>query len=162
MNYIFGVPASVTRWASLPLRLFLGFGFLYHGVPKLSTEGHMSFQGMLQGIGVPVPGLMAWFVGGVEVVGGVALIVGAMVTIASILLIGNMLVAIVTVHLPFGFNFMNIVGMGEAGPQFGMPGYETPLLYLGGLLTLLLAGPSHLSVDRELARRAQASSRVDG
>ena len=96
---------------------------------------------------------MAWFVGGVEVVGGAALIAGAMVTIASISLIGNMLVAIFTVHLPFGFNFMNVVGMGDSGPQFGMPGYETPLLYLGGLMTLLLAGPSHLSIDRSLVSR---------
>lgn len=153
MNVVFGVPASFTKWAPIPLRLILGLGFLYHGLPKLGAGGHVAFQGMLEGMGVPAPGFMAWFVGGVEVVGGAALIVGAIVTIASLFLIGNMLVAIVTVHLPFGFNFMNIVGMGEAGPQFGMPGYETPLLYLGGLLTLLLAGPSHLSVDRFLAKR---------
>jgi putative oxidoreductase len=65
------------------------------------------------------------------------------------------------VHLPFGFNFMNIVGMGETGPQFGMPGYETPLLYLAGLLTLLLAGPSYLSVDRILASRGQLPTEAD-
>ncbi len=39
-----------------------------------------------------------------------------------------------------------------------MPGYETPLLYLGDLLTLLLAGPSHLSVDRTLASPGGSSS----
>ena len=150
MSLVFNVPPSVTRSAPLPLRLILGFGFLYHGLPKLSTEGHVSFQGMLQSISVPVPGLMAWFVGGVEVVGGAALIAGALVTVASVFLMGNMLVAIVAVHLPFGFNFMNVVGMGEAGPQFGMPGYETPLLYLEGLMTLLLAGPSHLSIGYSL------------
>ena len=56
MSLVFNVPPSVTRSAPIPLRLILGFGFLYHGVPKLSTEGHVSFQGMLQGIGVPGAG----------------------------------------------------------------------------------------------------------
>ena len=151
------VPDSMNKWALIPLRLVLGFGFLYHGFPKLGPQGHEMFQGMLQGIGVPAPGFMAWFVGGVEVIGGVALITGAFVAIASVLLVGNMLVAIFTVHLPFGFNFMNITGMTESGAQFGMPGYETPLLYLGGLLTLLLAGPSHLSVDEKLAKAHRSS-----
>ena len=45
MSLVFNVPPSVTRSAPIPLRLILGFGFLYHGVPKLSTEGHVSFQG---------------------------------------------------------------------------------------------------------------------
>ena len=48
---------------------------------------------------------------------------------------------------------MNITGMTDAGPQFGMPGYEVPLLYLGGLLALLLRGPSHMSVDQNLAAK---------
>ncbi len=151
------VPDSMNKWAPIPLRLILGFGFLYHGFPKLSLQGHEMFQGMLQGIGVPAPGFMAWFVGGVEVFGGFALIAGAFVTIASVLLVGNMLVAIFTVHLRFGFDFMNITGMTETGAQFGMPGYETPLLYVGGLLALLLTGPSHLSIDEKLAQGKGAS-----
>jgi putative oxidoreductase len=156
MSFLFGLPASTAKWATVPLRLILGYGFLYHGLPKLSADGHTGFQGMLAGMGVPAPGLAAWFAGGVEVVGGAALIVGALVTVASVLLMGNMLVAIVKVHLPLGFNFMNITGMGESGPIFGMPGFETPLLYLGGLMALLLAGPSALSVDRVLASRRAA------
>jgi len=144
---------SLKKWAPIPLRLILGFGFVYHGFPKLfSTEGHEMFLGMLTDIGVPAAGLTSWLVGGVELVGGIALIAGALVSIASALLIVNMLVAILTVHLPLGFNFMNMTGMTDSGPQFGMPGYETPLLYVGGLLALLLTGPSHLSVDEKLAQ----------
>ncbi len=109
------------------------------------------FQGMLEGIGVPAAGLMAWAVGIVEVLGGLALIAGAFVAVASALLIIDMLVAVFAVHLPVGFNFMNITGMTEAGPQFGMPGYEVPLLYLAGLLALFLRGPTHMSVDQKLA-----------
>ena len=144
---------SMKKWALIPLRLILGFGFVYHGFPKLfSAEGHEMFLGMLQDIGVPAAGLMAWIVGTVELVGGIALIAGAFASIASALLIVNMLVAILTVHLPIGFNFMNVTGMTDSGPEFGMPGYETPLLYIAGLLALLLTGPSHLSVDQKLAQ----------
>ena len=85
------------------------------------------------------------------------MIAGAFASIVSVLLIVNMLVAIVTVHLPLGFNFMNMTGMTDSGPQFGMPGYETRLLYVGGLLALLLTGPSHLSVDEKLAQKKGAS-----
>ncbi len=141
-------------WASLPLRLILGFGFVYHGYPKLfSGQGHDGFVGMLQSIGVPAPGLAAWAVGAVEFFGGLALIVGAFVLIVSLLGIANMLVALVTVHLPNGFNFINVTGMTESGPSFGMPGYEVNLLYIAGFVALALAGAGALSVDRVFAKR---------
>ncbi len=143
-----------SKWAPMPLRLVIGFGFIYHGFPKIfSVQGHEMFVGMLQGIGVPAAGLTAWVVGIVELLGGLALIAGAFVSVAAALLIIDMLVALFTVHLPNGFNFINITGMTEAGPQFGMPGYEVPLLYLAGLLALFLRGASHMSVDEKLAAR---------
>ncbi len=141
-------------WARLPLRLILGFGFVYHGYPKLfSGQGHDGFVGMLQKIGVPAPGLAAWAVGAVEFFGGLALIAGAFVTVVSVLGIINMLVALFTVHLPSGFNFINMTGMTESGPTFGMPGYEVNLLYIAGFVALALAGPGACSVDRVLAQR---------
>ncbi len=115
------------------------------------------FQGMLEGIGVPAAGLMAWAVGIVELLGGLAIIAGAFVPVAAALLIINMLVALFMVALPNGFNFMNITGMAEAGPQFGMPGYEVPLLYLAVLLALLLRGPTHMSMDQRLAEKKRGA-----
>ena len=145
------------KWAPIPLRLILGFGFVYHGYPKLFTsQGHEMFLGMLQNIGVPAAGLMSWVVAIVEFVGGIALILGAFVTLAALLNAINMLVALFTVHLPHGFNFMNITEMTEQGPQFGMPGYEVNLLYIAGLLALILGGAGAASFDRmrkEKARR---------
>ena len=135
-------------------RLILGFGFVYHGFPKLFLPGEReAFVGMLQTIGVPQPGLMAWAVGALEFVGGLALIAGAFVVLFGSLLTLNMLVAIFTVHLPQGFNFMHITGMTETGPTFGMPGYEVPLLYVAGLLVLVFGGAGALSVDRRRSRR---------
>jgi putative oxidoreductase len=134
--------------------LVIGFGFVYHGFPKLfSSTGHQGFVGMLQMMGVPAPGLMAWLVGIVELVGGLALLVGALVQLAAIPLIIDMLVAMFAVHLPQGFNFMNIVGMTDTGPQFGMPGYEVNLLYIAGLVTLMLGGAGALSVEERMRTR---------
>ena len=150
---------NIIKLAPLPLRLILGIGFVYHGFPKLfSAEGHQMFLGMLQGIGVPAPELTAWLIGVLELAGGVALIAGALVTVTSTLLIANMLVAVFTVHLANGFNFINIVGMSDGGPQFGMPGFEVPLLYIAGLAALAVKGPSFLSVDQLVAERAKRRS----
>ncbi len=135
-------------------RFILGFGFVYHGFPKLFLPGEReAFVGMLETIGVPQPGLMAWAVGALEFVGGLALIAGAFVVIFGSLLTLNMLVALYTVHLPQGFNFMHVTGMTETGPTFGMPGYEVPLLYIAGLLVLVFGGAGALSVDRRRSRR---------
>jgi putative oxidoreductase len=148
---------TIRDWAPLALRVVIGFGFLYHGFPKLfSSAGHDAFVGMLQMIGVPAPGLMAWVVGIVEVAGGLALLVGAFVQLAAIPLVVNMLVAMFTVHLPQGFNFINITGMTDAGPQFGMPGYEVNLLYIAGLLNLMLGGAGALSVEERMRSRPAA------
>ncbi len=134
-------------------RFILGFGFVYHGFPKLFLpEEREAFVGMLRTIGVPQPGLMAWAVGALEFVGGLALIAGAFVVIFGSLLTINMLVALFTVHLPQGFNFMHITGMTETGPTFGMPGYEVNLLYIAGLVVLILGGAGALSVDRRRSR----------
>ena len=135
-------------------RFILGFGFVYHGFPKLFLPGEReAFVGMLRTIEVPQPGLMAWAVGALEFVGGLALIAGAFVVIFGSLLTINMLVALFTVHLPQGFNFMHMTGMTETGPTFGMPGYEVPLLYIAGLLVLVFGGAGALSVDRRRSRR---------
>jgi putative oxidoreductase len=134
----------------LPLRLLLGIAFLYHGIPKLGA-GHAGFEGMLRGLGMPAPGLAAWVGTLVEVLGGLALIAGAFVSIAATLLIIEMLVAMFTVHLPHGFNFVNITGMTPQGPVFGLPGAEVNLLYIAALLALLIGGAGPLSVDERLA-----------
>ncbi len=96
---------------------------------------------------------MAWVVGLVEFCGGLMLIAGAFVMIVTVLQGLVMLVALFTVHLPNGFNFMHIVGMTDQGPQFGMPGYEVNLLYLARLAALFLFGPSPLSVDEMMAQK---------
>ncbi len=140
---------NIDRYWPMPLRILLGIAFLYHGLPKLGP-GHAGFMGMLRSMGLPAPDLVAWLLGLLEVVGGVALIIGAFVSIFTVLLVIEMLVAMFTVHLPHGFNFVNVVGTTAQGPQFGLPGAEVNLLYISALLALLLGGPGPLSVDERV------------
>jgi putative oxidoreductase len=142
------------RFWPLPLRVLLGIGFMVHGAPKVfSAAGHDGFAGMLQQIGVPLPGLMAWVVGLVEFFGGIALVIGLFTVEVAVLLAIDMLVAMFKVHLAAGFSFIQIKGMTPDGtPQFGMPGIEVNLLYLAGLLALFIGGPGPVSVDERVLK----------
>lgn len=149
------------EWAPLPLRLMLGVGFIYHGWPKVfSAGGHQLFAGMLGGLGLPAPGLIAWLVAWAEIVGGLALIAGAFLGVVSAVLIVDMLVAMFTVHLPHGFNFVNIIGMGKQGPVFGMPGAEVNLLYIAGLLALAIGGAGAWSATTRAAASPGSPRRI--
>ncbi len=151
--------ARFARWAPLLLRLIVGYGFAVHGVAKLS-RGAGSFAGILQSIGVPAPHLMAWVTILSEVLGGIAIGVGAFVTIFSIPLAAILLVAIFTVHLPYGFSSVKLIAVTQAGAQFGPPGYECNLLYLAALAALVFGGPGPLAVDALL--RAKKRNRSAG
>src|ERR1044071_5039447 len=145
------------RWAPLFLRLIVGYGFALHGVAKLS-RGPGSFAGILQSLGVPAPHLMAWVTILSELLGGIAIGIGAFVTIFSVPLAVILLVAIFTVHLPFGFSSIKLIAVTPPGPQFGPPGYECDLLYLAALAALVLGGPGPLAIDGLLSRKKQGNS----
>lgn len=59
-----------------------------------------------------------------------------------------LIVAILTVHLPFGFTSIKLMAVTPAGPRFGPPGVETDLLYLACLASLVLTGPGPLALAR--------------
>jgi putative oxidoreductase len=135
-----------SRWAPLPLRLVIGYGFMEHGWTKLS-RGPAGFAKLLEQIGAPMPEVTAWMSTFVELLGGLAIFVGAFVALVSVPLIVMMLVAMFTVHLRYGFSSINTIGLTADGPQFGPPGFEVNLLYIAGLLALILAGAGALSID---------------
>jgi putative oxidoreductase len=96
---------------------------------------------------------MAWATILVELLGGAAVLAGALIPVASIPMAVVLAVAIVTVHLPNGFSSIKLQSVTATGAHFGQPGYETDLLYLAGLASLVLGGAGPLSVDGWLARR---------
>jgi putative oxidoreductase len=151
--------SSLAPYAPLVARGMLGVGFLYHGLPKWSPGGHQGLGGLLRDIGIPLPGVMSWVVSVVEVGGALAMLAGAVVGLAGVLLLIEMLVAMFAVHFANGFNFIHITGMGQAGPLFGMPGYEVNLLYIALILVVLLGGPGRWSVDEWRRVRPAADPR---
>src|SRR5258706_8964253 len=73
----------IARWAPVPLRLIVGYGFMEHGFAKLA-RGLDAFPAILQALGVPAPHLMGWLTILVEILGGLAVLLGALVPLASI------------------------------------------------------------------------------
>jgi putative oxidoreductase len=136
----------IARWAPIPLRLIVGYGFIEHGFAKLA-RGPDAFAIILYAIGVPEPHLMAWATILVEVFGGLAVILGAFVALASIPMAALLVVAVFTVHLPYGFSSIKLMAVTAAGAQFGPPGYECNLLYLACLAPLVLGGSGPLAID---------------
>lgn len=136
-------------WGPVPIRVIIGFGFIYHGFVKLfTTVGHENFLRLLEDINVPLPVFFSWAIGILEFLGGFALMLGIFITIFSIPLIINMIVAMFWVNLPNGFDLMNATIMIEAGPKFGIPGFEINLLYIAGLVSLLFTGAGNFALDK--------------
>ena len=145
--------APLRRWAALPLRLIVGYGFIAHGYAKV-VNGPDRFAASLHALGVPASHSMAWLTILFELAGGVAVLVGAWVAVVSLPLAAILLVAAITVHAPYGFSSIKLREVTAAGPQFGPPGYETDLLYLAALATLVLGGAGPLTVDGIFRSRA--------
>src|SRR6516164_6510872 len=143
---------AIKRWPLLPLRLIVGFGFMEHGLAKLA-KGPDAFANILQGMGVPGAHFMAWSTILVEILGGLAVILGVFITLASLPMAAVLLVAMFTVHLPYGFSSIKLEAVTAAGPQFGPPGYEVDLLYLACLAALVLGGSGPLAIDGLIRKR---------
>ena len=150
--------SSISRWAPIPLRLIVGYGFMEHGFAKLA-RGPDAFAAILHAIGVPAPHLMGWLTIFTEIVGGLAVLLGALTPLASIPMAAVLLVAIFTVHLPYGFSSIKLQAVTTAGAQFGPPGFETDLLYLACLAALVLGGSGPLAIEGLLAKRRQITRR---
>ena len=139
--------SDLACWASFPMRILVGYGFMEHGFAKLS-RGPDAFAGILHQMGVPLPHVAAWMTISTELIGGLALLLGAFVVWASIPTALVLIVAMVTVHLPYGFSSVKLLSVSPSGAQFCPVGYELDLLYLAALITFALQGPGPLSIDK--------------
>ena len=104
-------------------------------------------------LGVPWPGFMGWTTIFVELIGGLAVLIGALIPLVSV---ASRLRSCWSPRSPCicrtGFSSIKLQSVTSDGPQFGKPGYETSLLYLAGLATLVLGGPGPLAVGGLVAR----------
>lgn len=60
-----------------------------------------------------------------------------------------LLVAIFTVHLPYGFSSIKLMSVQAGTAQFGPPGYECDLLYIACIAGLILGGSGPYLSPRE-------------
>ena len=148
---------SIAIWAPIPLRLIVGYGFMEHGFAKLS-RGPEAFTVILHTIGVPAPHLMAWLTILTELIGGLAVLLGAFVPLVSLPMAMVLFVAMLTVHLPYGFSSIKLLSVMSGHAQFGPPGYELDLLYLACLVSLVLGGSGPMAIDHYLRRKWRARS----
>jgi putative oxidoreductase len=136
----------LARWGPIPLRLIVGYGFMAHGFAKLS-KGAENFASILHTMGVPAPHLMAWLTILTELFGGLAVLLGAFVALVSLPMAAVLLVAMLTVHLPYGFSSIKLLSVTAGRAQFGPPGYELDLLYLACLAALVFGGSGPMAID---------------
>jgi putative oxidoreductase len=134
--------------------LIVGYGFMEHGYAKLA-RGPDNFANILHALGTPAPMFFSCATILVELFGGLAVLAGAFIPFASVPMAVILLVAIFTVHLPYGFSSIKLQSVTAAGAQFGQPGYETDLLYLAALTALVLGGSGPFALDG-LIRRVPA------
>lgn len=145
---------SDERWALVPLRLMIGYGFAAHGYAKLA-RGPDGFAHIVAALGFPAAGAVAWLTTLLELVGGILVMLGAAVVPLSIPLAIIMLTALFGVHFQYGFSSIRLKSLTASGAEFGPIGYELNLAYIAALVALALGGTSPLSIDRWLAERRQ-------
>lgn len=122
-------------YAPLILRLAVGVIFFMHGLQKLTVFTYGGVTGMLDGMGFPLPGLMAFLLIAAELVGGAMLVLGLLTRPVAKILAFVSLVALLAVHLKGGF-------FASEG------GYEYILLLLASSVALALLGPGKWALDR--------------
>ena len=132
---------ELNRLKDIPLlfiRLVLAYGFYTTASMKWSNiSGVAEWFGSL---GIPAPAFNAYLAASTEIAGVVLLTLGLATRFISIPLMITMIVAIITVHLPNGF---------EAGNN----GFEIPLYYFMMLFMLLINGAGRISVDNYLSKK---------
>lgn len=73
----------IARFAGVPLRLMIGYGFLMHGLAKWH-RGPEVFAAVLHSLGMPFSQILAWTTTLFEIVGGITFLLGAGISVVSI------------------------------------------------------------------------------
>lgn len=149
MTWIHTGTVSTAPAAILLVRLMVGGVFLSEGIQKFLFPDELGVGRFLK-IGIPVPHIMAPFVGVIEISCGALLLLGLLTRLAALPLIIDMLVAIVTTKIPLflqeGFWKM----AHEARTDYAM---------LLGSLFLLIVGAGPWSCDAGLTKRRPSHMR---
>lgn len=135
----------------LIVRIVVGPIFLLEGTLKYIIPATFGV-GRFTKIGIPLPEMMAPFVGGVEIVCGILVLLGLGTRLAAIPLMIVMLVAIATTKVPvlLGEGFWIAANMARL--DFAM---------LLSCLFLLVAGAGPLALDARLAQATEREAEIE-
>ncbi len=114
------------------LRIFMGFIFMYHGLPKLKSGKQMA-----AGMGKPHWGAFLIFLGVAETFGGLATIAGFLTQFANLGFILVMLGAI----------YLKVAAWKVPFSAHDKLGWEFDFVILGAAIALVLLGAGNFSVD---------------
>jgi len=140
----------------LLIRLLVGWVFLVEGILKFSLPDELGV-GRFVSTGIPAPGVMAPFVGGVEILFGLLVLAGFLTRLAAIPLLIDITVAILSTKIP--------IWLGHPYWRFALPKLKhygflsmlhearTDLSMLLGLIFLLIVGGGTWSLDARRNRR---------
>ncbi|BCJ74287.1 hypothetical protein CS0771_38310 [Catellatospora sp. IY07-71] len=137
---IYAFPPTATDVVKLLARIGFGVVFTAHGCQKLFTVGMAATTAGFKQMGLPLPGVAAWFAALVEFLGGMLLVLGLFTPIAGTLLFLNMLGAYLFVHIGKGLFVQD--GGGELVIALGL-----------GALLIAAVGAGRYSLDHWLLTR---------
>jgi len=132
----------------LLIRILVGWVFVSEGAQKFLFPAALG-AGRFTKIGIPAPGVLAPFVGVVEIAGGLFVLLGLLTRLAALPLIADMTVAIITTKVP-------ILVHHDFWPMAHEVRVDVSMLL--GALFLLVVGPGPLSVDARLLRHGQGKA----
>jgi putative oxidoreductase len=151
-----GVVHTSAPRATILIRLVVGLVFFTEGILKFLQPSSLG-PGRFQAIGLPMPEVLAYFVGCVEIGFGLLLVLGLLTRPAALALAVNISVAILSTKIPIllGRDFW-IFHVREL-PRYGFWAMthetRTDFAMLFGSLFLLIVGGGRWSLDAMIARR---------
>ena len=132
------------------VRLLVGGVFFSEGIQKFLFPAALGV-GRFTTIGIPAPGVMAPFVGCVEIICGALVMIGLLTRLAAVPLIIDISVAIATTKIPMWLSKGFWPMAHEARTDYCM--------LLGGIFLLIVGGGSW-SLDRLLSKPTSQSGRA--
>ena len=150
-----GLLATEAPAATILIRIVVGGVFLAEGIQKFLYPAQLA-AGRFAKIGIPFPGIMGPFVGGVEVICGAFVILGLLTRLAVILLFIDSSVAIVSTKIPillsYGFWGFSLAKLPRYGLLSMIHEARTDLAMWFGLLFLIIVGAGkRWSLDTTIA-----------
>jgi putative oxidoreductase len=137
-----GFYESVQPYGYSIIRFAAGVVFIYHGYAKLFLGfGPFVAKNILTPMGFPIPHVLVYFLGILELFGGAALALG-LLTRPIALLFAIEMIFVVKWHYPNGYLFTSAHG-----------GYEFPLLMLLTYIGIFFAGSGRCSIDRSIGKQ---------